>query len=308
MNETINIDRDKKNPRNSLIYKYLKEEELAGLTDQEFAILQNKFRALVVTGSTGSLYAFQEGPDAGGIHGDAAALGIYRRSIAASPFYFDCFYRYSRIFTLCYRLGARNLYDIGCGQQMQGFLMIYAPELTYTGIDMNIFREPFEAFSCQSETVNEWFEKFTGCDRIRHMKETYPCELTVKPENAAILLGVFLPEDKIHPTGAAMAKDFERVVISIPTEGRYRLDGMTAREIIDQDLDVWSRPFEHLYARWREAMPGFEFYRLSDGVVLGTKCPEDRRILETKYTVIGDRILADVSDVPWYNMLAAERM
>lgn len=306
MNSTTIVNRDKKLSCNSLVYRYFKEDELAELTDTEFAILQNKLKPRIIRG-TGSLYAFQEGMNAEGLHGDTLALGIYRRSMAAHHFYFDCFQRYSRAFTFFYRLGVRNFYDIGCGQQMQGFLTINVPETTYTGVDTEIFNDSMEEFSCEPDIVNQYFERFTGSDRIQFVKKTYPCDLKIKENNAAILFGVFMPEAEISSIASAMARDFERVMISIPTTGKFRLEGTPAKEIVEKDLDVWSRPFENRYEIWKKSMSDFEFYRLGTGVIFGTKCTDDKKTLEIKYLVVQDRVYADVMDQPWHSMLMEER-
>ncbi len=306
MNNTTIVNRDKKLFCNSLVYRYFQEDELAKLTDTEFAILQNKLKPRIILG-TGSLYAFQEGMNAEGLHGDTLALGIYRRSMAAHHYYFDCFQRYSRAFTICYHLGVRHFYDIGCGQQMQGFLTVNVPETTYTGIDPCIFDDRAEEFQCEPEVVNGYFKRFVGSDRISHIKAKYPCELTVRENNAAVMFGVFLTEAEIPTIASAMAKDFERVMISIPTTGKFQLEGTPAKEIVEKDLDVWSRPFENWFDIWKKSMPDFKFYRLGNGMIFGTKCMEDQKVLETKYLVLHDRVYTDVMDLPWYNMIMEER-
>ncbi len=304
MKENSIVDRNPKNQRNFYIYRYFKSEELEDLNDSEFAVLQEKFKVLSLRDS-GALYSFQHGTNAEGIHGDEAVLGIYRRSIAASHFYFDCFQRYARIFSLCYRLGVKNLYDIGCGHQMQGFLAVNVPDITYTGIDPDLYRDYLEEFECEPEFVNGYFEKFTGSDRIKYIKEEYPCALDVKENNAAIALGVFINEKNMP--GAALARDFERVVLSIPLQGKYRLEGISAREILEKDLDVWNRPFERMFHLWKESMPGFEFYQLGEGVVFGTKCPGDRKILETEYQVTGDTVYTTLMNKEWYHRIELGR-
>ena len=302
MKEVSQVNRNITDPYNALIYRYFKPEEIETLTDFEFAVLQKKLRPLIVEES-GSLYEFQHGLNAEGISGNDAVLGIYRRSIATHHFYFDCLQRYSRIFSICYRLGAKNLYDIGCGQQMQGFLAVNVPEITYTGIDMDIFKDSLEEFECEPEFVNRYFEKFTGCERIKYIKDTYPCSLTIRENNAAILLGVFVPENHIPEFGTALARDFERAIISIPTQGKYQLEGISAKEIVAKDMEVWSRPFERLFNIWKESMVGFEFYKLGEGVVLGSKCPGDRAILEAEYLMKDDMLYMKVMDKPWYNLI-----
>jgi len=302
MKENSIVNRDIKNPYNALIYKYFKPEEVEDLTDSEFAVLQKKFKPLIISDS-GSLYKFQHGLNAEGINGDEAVLAIYRRSIAAHHFYFDCFQRYSRVFSICYRLGTKHLYDIGCGHQMQGFLAVDVPEITYTGIDTDIYKDYLENFECEPEFVNSYFEKFTGCDRIKYIKDKYPCTLDIKENNAAVLLGVFVPEKEIHDFGTALAHDFERVVISIPRQGKYQLEGVSAKEIVEKDMEVWSNPFERLFNIWKESMVGFEFYQLGEGVVLGSKCPGDRKILETEYRLTDDTVYMKVMDKPWYNLI-----
>ena len=61
-----------------------------------------------------------------------------------------------------------------------------AEDLCYTGIDPEIFEDFAEDFACEPELVNEYFERFTGSDRIRHIRAAYPCPLEVAENNGAL--------------------------------------------------------------------------------------------------------------------------
>ena len=233
-------------------------------------------------------------------------LSIYRRSMAAHHFYFDCFERYDKLFSLCYRLGVRHIYDIGCGQLMQGFLAVYLEDLTYTGIDSGIFNDPVEEFKCEPELVNQYFEKFIGSDRIRYCRETYPCHISDITNNAGVMLGVYLNENEIPDFAKAMNMDFERAIFWIPVQGGFRLKGISPKKIVNEDLDVWERPFEHLFNIWKQNMPNSIFVNLGDGVVLSTKFEKDIKAINRMYYLSKDRLYTEVMSKSWYRVIQEE--
>lgn len=296
------MDRSRRNIANSLIYRFFTSDELEGLTDTEFLILQKKLKPCVRKGY-GNLVDFQEGLGAGGITGNNVDLGIYRRSMAAHHYYFDCFERYGKIFSLCYRLGVRHIYDIGCGQLMQGFLAVYAEDLTYTGIDSALFYDPIEEFKCEPELANKYFEKFIGSDRIKYCQSTYPCPLSVQKNNAGIMLGVYLNENEIPNFAIALDTDFERAIFWIPVQGEFRLKGISPKRIIYEDLDIWERPFEHLFNIWKQNMPNSIFINLGNGVVLSTKYEKDINEINKMYHLYKDRLYTEVMSKSWYRVI-----
>jgi hypothetical protein len=197
-------------------------------------------------------------------------------------------------------LGTTQLYDIGCGQQLQALLLMDAPEMRYTGIDPLIFHDYVDEFIAEPAYINELFEKFTGSGRITYLKDTYPCDLTIVENNIALLLDFGIADEEIKSMAAALSRDFERIVLGLPYRA-INLAGMDVRDIVYSEVEVWENPFEKYYDLWKSVMPDFEFYRIGErNCILVTKIREDREKLEKKYTVIGDRILTGAVDVPWH--------
>jgi len=301
------LDRSKNNSDNAYIYDYLKEEDFSQLTNEEFVILQTKFKPFSLHGENGNFYDFYYGPNAKGIKGDEKTLNIYKRVIAAHLDYFPCVYKYSRVFSFCRELGITNLYDIGCGQQLQAFLLINTPDINYTGIDSNIFHNYPDEFIAEPEYINEMFEKFTGSSRIKYIKEIYPIDLAVIENNIAIVLycffGIETNKEKWKNAVAILSRDFERVLFNIPIR-EYNLRGMNIKDIIYNEVEVWKNPFEKYYDLWKKSMPDFEFYRIGEpNLIFGTKFFEDRKKLEKKYILIDDQVLTGVVDIPWHMTL-----
>ena len=312
-NETIsaarrNVDRAKNNARNSVIYRYFKEEDIAQLTDEEFEILQTKTKMTIASAPIrASFHDFSESSDASGLKGDETTLNIFKRAMAAHSMYFPCFENYSRVFSFCRSLGVANLYDIGCGNQLQAFLLMEAPEMNYTGIDGDIFCHYPDNFMADPDYINGLFEEFTGSGRIRYVKERYPCDLAVAENNIALFLYCFFGIDsdgkKWKNAAAALSRDFERVLFNLPFM-EYNLTGMDARDIIYNEVEVWTNPFEKYYDMWKNAMPDFEFYRIGEpNFVFGTKFPEDREKLEKRYTLADNKAMTGAIDIPWHQEL-----
>jgi len=296
------MDRSKNNPSNSLICRHFAEEELSRLTDCEFEMLQTKLRPVFGSSTTAFFHDFQNnGHGATGLKGDETALNVYRRMMAAHEFYHPCFERYSRVFGFCRALGVTDLYDIGCGNQLQALLLVYAPEMNYTGIDNDIFHDYLDNFVAEPAYINELFEKFAGSGRIRYVKETYPFDLAPADNNIAIILDCGFGSDENKKNAAAfLSRDFERVLLNFPHR-EYNLAGMDARDVIYGEVEAWKNPFERYYAFWKNAMPDFEFYQIGEpNVVFGTKVAGDREKLEKRYTLAGNRVMAGAIDVPWH--------
>jgi len=205
-------------------------------------------------------------------------------------------------------LEAANLYDIGCGSQLQALFLMYAPEINYTGIDPHIFEDYPDNFFPDLDYINELFKKLTGNGRIKYIKETYPCDLTAAENNIAVcgsvgsVRGAAGDESK-KDTVAALARNFERIMLNVP-ESEYNLTGMNIRDIVYNEVEMLVNPFEKYYDLWKNAMPNFEFYRIGEpNFIFGTRISGDREKLEKNYTVIGDRILTGAVDVPWHRQL-----
>lgn len=302
-----NYNRSRNNPQNVNIYFYLKEDDLAQLTDEEFEILQTKLKPVTSAPTNASFHDFCEGPDANGLKGDETTLNIFKRAMAAHRGYHSCFSNYSRVFSFCRRLNITNLYDIGCGNQLQSFLLICAPDMNYTGIDRNIFHDYPDNFMAEPAYINELFEQFTGGGRIRYIKQTYPFDLAAPENNIAILLNCFCridADEKEWANAAAhISRDFERVLFNI-TSKEYNLAGVNIKDIVHSEVEIWVNPFEKYYSLWKNALPGFEFYKIGEpNVVFGTKVPEDGEKLKKHYTIVDNRVMTGAIDIPWHQEL-----
>lgn len=294
------VDRSKNKLANYLIYEYLREEELQKLTDDEFAVLQEKFKLPCIPCGTYTLELFTEnGFDAKGLQGDKTLLQIYRRAMAANVIYLDCFYRYTGVFKLCHALGAANVYDIGCGNQLQSLLLIGYPEMSYTGIDPNIFHDHVDGFKADTAQINELFREFTGSDRIYYVDKAYPYDFTIEPNNIAILLCSLTPstEEKLKKLAGRLSNDFERIIMTLPLR-EFAWAGKDIKEIVYKDVELWADPYEKYIKLWKKAMPDYKFYKVSDrNIVFATKVSRDIKKLERKYTIINDCILTGMIDI-----------
>ena len=310
-----NVNRSKTYSLNRNIYQYFKEEDISALTDEEFAVLQKKLKSGSTTKSSirAAFVDFFEGYEGDEIqgNGDSTDHRIYKRKLMAdNPHRPECFHRYERIFALCYALGVTNLYDIGCGNQMQAFMLAYDPDIHYTGIDNTIFQDFYDEFFADPEYVNKLFEEFVGSDRIKYIKERYPCELEISENNIGISLFVGMDRtfDDVEKIAEFYSRDFERVVFNVFTKKlNSKIPEMDIKDIVYNDVDVWTNTFEETYSFWKKVMPDYEFYRLSNSTlwhfIFATKIPEDKEKLAKRYTVIDDQILTGVFDTTWYDGL-----
>ena len=305
-NEKEAVNREKNYYDNRLLYQNFKEEELSALTDEEFAVLQEKLKTTFIfsPGVSAQYIDFYHGPDAGDIrgNGDETDFRIYRRkAMADEATRSHLFYCYERLFSLAYSLGVRHFYDIGYGNEMQAFLLTWDRNLHYTGIDTDIFHAYYDDFHTEPSYVNGLFEKFTDSDRIRYIKAEYPCELDIEENNIAIASHVFGRVKDSSPY-TAMAKDFERIILDLSNKCLNPvLCEMSAKDVVQKDIRVWIDPFEEDFVLLKKIMPEFEFLRIgSSGTtstfVFGTKISSDLEKLEKRYIRVGDRLLSDVVD------------
>ena len=304
-----NLNRSKTYSLNRNIYQYFKEEDVSALTDEEFAILQKKLKyGLTSKGARATFIEFFEGYEGNAIqgNGDSTDYKIYKRKLMAdNPVRSECFQRYERIFALCQALGVTNLYDIGCGQQLQASMLVYDSEIHYTGIDLAIFQDYYDEFFAEPEYVNKLFEEFVGSDRIKFIKGKYPCELEVSENNMAISLCVNAVDEVI---AESYSKNFERVVFNIFCKKfNSKIPDMDLKDIINNEVEVWLNTFEETYNFWKKAMPDYEFYRIGNvppwNYLFATKIPEDKEKLAEGYTIIDDQILTGIIDKNWYDGL-----
>ena len=299
------IDRSRDSTDNVLIWQLYKEEDLASLTDEEFAVLQAKLKYYKgsIAGVRAAFGEFYEGFNHEEISGNGTPTDfcIYKRKSMADKLpRIWSFYRYERLFTLARTLDVRNFYDLGCRDDLQASLLVYDPERTYTGVDPDIFHDYWDGFHAEPEYVNKVFERFTGSGRIRYIKDKYPCPLDVSENNLAIVRRTFRKVEEAGELFGHINKTFERITISL-ADRRINpvLRETAAKDFVYADLPVWEDIFEEELLQLKKAMPKFEFFRLGTTFVFGTKIPSDREKLEKRYILVGDRLLSDIIDRHW---------
>ncbi len=319
------VDRSKRRHGNRLIYLYFKEEDVDELTDEEFAVLQQKlwFECKSICGITASFVDFFAGVNGDDIkgNGDWTDYQIFKRkNMVDDTSKMWRFYLYERLFTMGKLLGVKHYFDVACDDDLHSMILMYDDEMHYTGIDNNIFHNYLDNFHVEPEYVNDVFKRFTGGkERIRYIKDKYPCQLEI-PENNMLLI----PRMGFHPCMrvshgynagtqeellASMARDFERVVLLVrAVVDNPELKNMKPRDLVYNDIPVEVESFEEEYAFVKQNMPGFEFYRMGQWgegkvvMIFGTRVPTDRIRLERGYTIVGDRLLSYVIDTHWHEM------
>ncbi len=319
------VDRSKRRHGNRLIYRYFREEDVDELTDEEFAVLQRKlwFERSSICGITASFVDFFAGVNGDDIkgNGDWTDYQIFKRKNMVDDtgkmWVFDM---YERMFTMGKLLGVKNFFDLYCDAHLHAMILMYDDELQYTGIDSNIFHNYVDNFHVEPEYVNDVFKRFTGGkERIRYIKDKYPCTLEIPENNMLIMTRLGLePGMRVHrffnaetqeELLADMARDFERVVLEIrATVDNPELKNLKPRDLVYNDIPVEVDAFEEEYAFVKQNMPGFEFYRMGQHrggravLIFGTRIPTDRVKLEREYTIVGDRLLSYVIDTHWHEM------
>jgi len=293
------VNRSKNNPENYLIYQYLCEKDLQKLTDEEFLALREKFQLPSVLGGTYEYELFADnGFDSKGLQGDKTLLQVYRRAIAAHWWYFRCLKKYSDIFRLCRDLNAVNIYDIGCGDKLQAFLLINYPEMSYTGIDPRIFHDNFDGFKADTGEINALFYEFTNSDRIYYVNKAYPYDFMVEPNNIAVMLNSVTQttDEKIKELAGHLTRDFERIIITLPFK-EFIWKGNDIKEIVYKNVKLWTDPYEKYLRLYEKAMPEYKFYKIGEpNIVFATKVYKDINILKSKYTIADGKILMGVVD------------
>ena len=307
MEHTDNITdpllRDVNRLENHLIYKLYNPEELAALSDEEFISLQSKLR--YYTSSKCSIRAyfndFFEGEEDKTIAGNEVDYAIFKRKsiIGELPRYF-CFYRYERLFTLIHALEINNIYDIGCGDDLQALMLVYDQDMHYTGIDSRIFDYPFDNFVSDPQYVNKIIEKFTGSDRIKFINATYPCDLEVSDNNIALVLNVLGLVEGNNPILTALYENFERIIVNIPDKTINPLaKQMSAKEFACSNFEGFINPFDEQYEFYKQLMPEYVFYKIGRNTIFGTKIAADIEKLENNYFIAGDTVTIGVLDTHW---------
>ena len=178
---------------------------------------------------------------------------------------------------------------------MQGLMLMYAPETTYTGIDPSIFYDPFTDFDADVGYVNDRLAQFQNwqydSDRIFYVENSYPCELEITRNNIALMLYMGMEIEKnpqaFRKLTEALSKDFERIFKNLTqTELDVKLIRNTpVKDIVDGKVDVRRNVFVDRLSEWKRAMPGYTFFTLGNGFVFGTKNERDIKKLQANYTV-----------------------
>lgn len=299
------IDRSKDEFLNYAIYKNFDEKDVIELTDEEFEILRNKMKNYVsmTEAPPASFFDFFEGTNGASLkgNGDNTDFQIYKRiSMATSISRLSCYFRYECIFSFINTLEVKNIYDIGCGSDLQAALLVYHPGLTYTGIDIDGVSNVFDEFTPETAYINETFQQFTGSDRIRYIQTKYPCELSVEKNNIAILIGVLGWVKHSSVILSSIQRNFERVILDV-RHHRFNEDlkNMPLKEVVHQNVKTTIDVFEEELQQLKITMPEFTFYQIGKSTVFGTKKAEDIEKLANKYTCGEKTVKAWVLEKGW---------
>ncbi len=240
--------------------------------------------------------------------GDAADFQIYRRKVKMDSLTAGFFLNlYERIFTFAHILGVRHIYDIGCNPYLQATYLVHSPDMHYTGIDKRMFHCPEQNLFIEESYVNKVFEDFTGSDRIRFIKGTYPCELNVEENSIALLIGVKLIAlvELEEPLLKKLASQFDRFVLDlVGRTNNTELRHMAVRDVVEQDVCNYEDIREEQLTNLRRILPDYEFYILGSSyqsyILYGTKIPSDRERILERYDLLGDRVVSDLIDCHWF--------
>jgi hypothetical protein len=163
--------------------------------------------------------------------GDKDALKMYVNLKAVSLRAY--FTSYARKFGLCRLLGINNIYDIGCGNHYQAY-MLMSMDIYYTGIDYS-----------DKIDFEEMNRAFAGLgNKKKFINEMYPCDVAPPPNNAAIASGWNYNrggEGALKRFAKAVSKDFERIITNVT------VDGMDAEDFI---------------TFWETSLPGYKVYKI----------------------------------------------
>ena len=122
--------------------------------------------------------------------------------------------KYRRIFGFCYLLGLRDIYDIGCGMDMQVGSIVEYKNISYTGIDCFDKLDVDTPDSSADEMIpvkayNKLFEGYN--EKIRFYKGEYPLSIQAGEDAIAILLG-WTPDVKTD-LPQFLKRDFNRILL-----------------------------------------------------------------------------------------------
>lgn len=174
-------------------------------------------------------------------------------------------FRYKRIFDLCKVIGARHIYDIGCGTLNQSFYLSDYTSMTYTGIDCSFVLNDYRKKDYDNENIYFSFTEAAPssfCNgRIQFIKAEYPIKIDAPANNIAVScysITNTTNADRIITMSEFFTRDFDRVLFNT----------------LQDSVDLWKK-FAGKY---------FDFYPIGQSrFVFGTKISEDIRRLKEMY-------------------------
>ena len=146
--------------------------------------------------------------------------------------------------------------------------------------------DSFDGFEADVNYVNWKFRQFTRSDRITFLRQSYPCELDIQPNNIGIFFFCMMGRNEEQcRKHAAMLGDFERAVFTI-IRREFAWNGKDIHDIVKKNAVVWVNPYEKYLSVYKKALPEYKFYKIGEpNIVFCTKNPVDIKRLERKYTV-----------------------
>jgi len=240
---------------------------------------------------------------------DEISLDIYTELWSATSKY--NYQIYSKIFEICLYLNVENIFDIGCGPKKQAYMLAETPNIKYTGIDPTLFQTWTSQIGGPSYDVGYVNELMASVleDKIKYIKEKYPCDLNVPKNNIAlgydalgrIRLDTERNNQYIDSMGRALSADFERVILHIYKGELGAFPTSRTRPTYCEKLQAMKRElYADIIEKWKSAMPQFHFCKISDdGFIFGSKFSEDIEKLEKVYPKMDDYIFTGLEERKW---------
>ena len=305
------INRSKDFYLNNIIYQLFTEADLEHLSDEEFRILQINTANSCILPYVEPLYhdyfAGQNSIELKG-KGDHVDMRIYQRKSASEIGHLGCYERYVQVFALSRLLGVKNIYDIGCGNQLQAFLLTFSQDINYIGIDDQFKNWP-ENFELDPDYCADLFQKFTATNRFKFIKNTYPCELDINQGNIAIAIAVCcnLKSPRQKNILKTMGNEFERIIFDIQKSMLNKeITAGDIPDIISKKISVWYDPTDEFIEEIRKLLPGFEIFNLGgdrSDYIFATKIKEDLDVINKKFTITGNKITTGLFDLKYTNLI-----
>lgn len=194
--------------------------------------------------------------------------------------------KYRRIFGFCYLLGLKNIYDIGCGTDMQVGSIVKYKNISYTGIDCFDMLEMDTSNHNTDEMMpakiyNQLFQDYN--ERIRFYKGKYPLHIQAEEDAIALLLG-WVPDVRTDLPQVLM-RDFNRILL------QTELSDLSAWQSVLEQYELYS---VHTYT-WEHCFTG---KKKGYTYLYASKYPEDIECLKkTNYDYNDSRFTLDHYDM-----------